>query len=340
MTGGEMSQHNTIVDLHCHMFPADEAGRAGISITVEPEGESYRYKAGSRSMLLERGLVDLDAQVEDMRRQRVALRALAPPPFTLNYELPAAEGVRWAQAINDGIAEAVARHAGHFVGFATLPLQDVAASVTELERAIEMLDMRGVEIATNINGVELDDPVLEPFWEAANGLDVPILVHPWYNVGPNRMGDYYLSNLVGNPVETALAGARLVFGGVLERYPDLKIILSHGGGALPHLVGRLRHGHMVREEPKQRAAAPIEHISRLYYDTVVFDPMKLRHLVETVGATQVVVGTDYPFDMGETDPVGFVRGSGLSDADIETILGNGARLLEREEDGEGQHGPA
>lgn len=328
------------VDLHCHIFPAEAAGRGRTSITVTRQDDAWRYVAGTRSMLLEDGLVNLDAQVEDMQRQRVAQRALSPPPFTLNYELPADERARWARAINDGIAEAVAGYPGHFVGFATLPLPDVAASVAELERAVTDIGMRGVEIATNINGVELDDPILEPLWEAAHWLDVPILVHPWYNVGPSRMGDYYLSNLVGNPVETALAGARLVFGGVLERYPELKIILSHGGGALPHLVGRLRHGHKVRDEPKQRASDPIEHLSKLYYDTVVFDPMKLRHLVETVGATQVVLGTDYPFDMGEPDPVGFVRGSGLPDDDIETILGNGARLLEREEDGEGQHGTA
>ncbi|HUG15866.1 MAG TPA: amidohydrolase family protein [Thermomicrobiales bacterium] len=322
-----MPHTDTIVDLHCHIFPAEAAGRAGTSISVTLEGDAYRYVAGSRSMLLEDGLVNLDAQVEDMRQQGVGLRALAPPPFTLNYELPAAEGVRWARAINDGIAEAVAGHPEHFVGFATLPLQDVGASVTELARAIETLGLRGIEIATNINGVELDDPALEPFWEEANGLNVPILVHPWHNVGPSRMGEYYLSNLIGNPVETALAGSRLIFGGVLERYPGLKIILSHGGGALPHLVGRLRHGHKVRDEPKLRAAAPIKHIRRLYYDTVVFDPLMLRHMVETVGAEQVTLGTDYPFDMGEPDPVGFVRGSGLSDADIETILGNGARLL-------------
>lgn len=319
-----------VVDLHCHYFPAEAAGRAGTSITLTPEAESYRYVTGARSMLLERGLVDLDAQVADMQRQRVALRALTPPPFTLNYELPRADGVRWARAINDGLSAAVKGYDGRFTAFATLPLQDVSASISELQRAIGDLGMRGVEIATNINGVELDDPSLESFWGAANELSVPILIHPWYNVGPDRMGDYYLTNLVGNPVETALAGARLVFGGVLERHPLLKIILSHGGGALPHLIGRLRHGHAVRAEPKQRASTPIEHISRLYYDTVVFDPMKLRHLVETVGAAQVTLGTDYPFDMGESDPVGFVRGSGVSAADIETILGNGARLLERE----------
>src|SRR5690606_27630451 len=111
-----------------------------------------------------------------------------------------------------------------------------------------------------------------------------------------RMGDYYLRNLVGNPVETALAGARLLFGGVLERFPDLRIILSHGGGALPSLVGRWRHGYEARDEAKVLARAPIENLRRLYYDTVVFDPVVLRHLVETVGASQVVLGTDYPFD--------------------------------------------
>ena len=206
-----------------------------------------------------------------------------------------------------------------------------SSAVTELARAVNELGMRGVEIATNINGVELDAPELDPFWEQAERLKIPILIHPHYVAGADRKREYHLLNLIGNPTETALAGARLLFGGVLERYPDLRIILSHGGGALPHLIGRLRHGHAARPEAKLRASAPIEHLRRLYYDTIVFDAGVLRHIVETVGASQVVLGTDYPFDMSEPQPVEFVRNAGLAPEDVDTILANGDALLARAE---------
>ncbi len=293
-------------------------------MAIEPVADSYRVGGVG----LDAGLLDLGIQIEDMRRQGVARRALAIPPFTLRYDLPPDEGVRWARSINEGIAEAIVPYGNAFVGFATVPLQDVAAAVAELDYAVTQLGMRGVEIATHIAGVELDSPRLEPFWERAERLRVPILVHPHHPAGANRMGEYYLRNLVGNPVETALAGARLIFGGVLERYPDLRIILSHGGGALPQLVGRLRHGYAARPEAQLRVSDPVASLRRLYYDTIVFNAEPLRNLVATVGAAQVVLGTDYPFDMGEPDPVSFVKQAGLARDDVTMILANGQRLLD------------
>jgi aminocarboxymuconate-semialdehyde decarboxylase len=318
-----------ITDLHCHVFPVEAARRARTSVAVEPADDGYRLTTGSRTMVLDRGLFDLDLQLDDMLRQGVVRRALSVPPFTLQYGLPRDEGIRWARALNEGIAEIVGQHPNQLAGLATAPLQDVPAAVDELEYATGQLGLVGVEIATNIHGVELDDPALDPFWARSETLGMPILIHPNDVAGVNRMGAYYLNNLVGNPIETALAGARLLFGGVLERYPGLRVILAHGGGALPHLIGRLAHGYAVRPEARERARAPIEHLRRLYFDTVVFDAGVLRHVVETAGAAQVVLGTDYPFDMGETDPVGFVRGSGLDEQDVDTILGNGERLLRR-----------
>jgi aminocarboxymuconate-semialdehyde decarboxylase len=320
------TEQRPIADLHCHIFPAEAARHAGTSILIEPVDGGYRF-GGPGGTDLDAGLLDLALQIEDMDRQGVHVRALAIPPFTLRYDLPPDDGVRWARAINDGIAAAVASHPDRFVGFATLPLQHVAAAVEELDRAVTELGLVGVEIATHIVGVELDDPRFDPFWAATETRRLPILVHPHDPAGGNRMGDYYLRNLVGNPVETALAGARLIFGGILERYPDLRVILSHGGGALPQLVGRLRHGYAARPEAKLRVSDPVASLRRLHYDTIVFNPEPLRNLVATVGASQVVLGTDYPFDMGEPDPVGFTRNAGLAPDEIETILGNGARLL-------------
>jgi aminocarboxymuconate-semialdehyde decarboxylase len=319
------NEQPVIADLHCHIFPVEAAIKAGTSVPIENRDGNY-WLGG---VDLDTGLLDLSLQIEDMQRQGVARRALAIPPFTLRYDLPSDEGIRWARSINEGIAEAIAPHGDAFVGFATVPLQDVEAAVVELDYAIGQLGLGGLEIATHIAGVELDDRRLDPFWERAERLRIPILVHPHDPAGADRMGDYYLRNLVGNPVETALAGTRLIFGGVLERYADLRIILSHGGGALPQLVGRLLHGHDVRPEAKAHISGPLSNLHRLYFDTIVFRPEPLRNLVATVGASHVVLGTDYPFDMGEYDPVGLVQQSGLAQEDVATILGNGQRLLLR-----------
>lgn len=316
-----------IVDIHSHFLPVETVRSLPVDVRFEErDGVTHFIDTHGHDFALTGELIDLDAQRAAMARQRVNCRALVPPPFYLQYELPADQGVRWARGINDGIAEAARSGADAFVGFGTLPLQDVAAAVAELARATGELGLHGIEIATNINGVELDDPTLEPFWAALEASGVPVLIHPHYVAGAKRMQAFHLRNLIGNPLETALAGARLIFGGVLRRHPGLTVILSHGGGALPGIAGRLEHGRSVRKEcPGELPFA--EELKTLYYDTIVFDPVALRQLVNAVGAERVALGTDTPFDMSESDPVGFVETSGLAPDQIETILGAGARLL-------------
>ncbi len=318
-----------IVDLHSHYFPLDAV--RDLADGPLPAGErpddSVHLSVGGHDLTLLPQLVRLDAQLADLHRQGLARRALQVPPFTALYELPPALGVEWSRRLNDGIAAAARSHPEAFIGFATVPLQDVGAAVAELDRAIGTLGLRGVEILTNINGAGLDTPALDPFWAAAERLDVPILVHPNNVAGGERMDGYYLRNLIGNPSETGLAGARLLFGGVLERYPRLRIILSHGGGTLAHLRGRLGHGFGVRPEARERADDPLAHLNRLFYDTIVFDPLILRNLVALVGASQVVLGSDYPFDMAEDAPVTFVREAGLAAADRDAILNAADRLV-------------
>lgn len=318
-----------ITDLHSHYFPLEAVRQlpdAPVQVTELGDG-TYRLVANGHAFTLDRSLFELDQQRSDLRRQGLDARNLMPPPFTLLYELPPDDGVRWSRALNDAMAAAAAAYPNELIGFATVPLQDVPAAVEEARRAAQDLNLRGIEIATSVNGVGLDDPSLDPFWEVCQALGLPILIHPHYVSGAERMGGYHLRNLIGNPAETALAGARLLFGGVLERFPALHIILSHGGGALPHLVGRLRHGYRVRPECQERASAPIEHMSRLFYDTIVFDHSVLRHVAETVGTSQLILGTDYPFDMSEDQPVAFIRGAGFSDEETCQILNAGDRLI-------------
>lgn len=315
--------------MHSHYFPLSVLDRLpdGPAAIVEAADGRRRLSAGGHAIPLGSDLFDLERQREAMQRQGLTHRTLIPPPFCLLYELPEDQGANWSSTLNDEMAAAAGRYPDSFTGFATVPLQSPDAAIVEMERAVGELGLRGVEIATTINGVSLDHHTLDPFWYRCQKLSLPVLIHPHYIAGAERMGPYHLRNLVGNPSETALAGAHLLFGGVLERFPDLCLILSHGGGALPHLIGRLQHGFTVRRECQGKTTDLAGQLRRLYYDSVVFDPLLLRHLIELVGASQVVLGTDYPFDMSEPDPIGFVRNSGLPEADIELILHSGDRLL-------------
>jgi aminocarboxymuconate-semialdehyde decarboxylase len=320
-----------IVDLHSHYFPLDALRAQSawpLSISDEPDGSCTLQFAGHR-LNIEPDLFDLDRQREALRQQRLDRRTLMPPPYTILYELPAADGLAWSRLLNDGTSAAARSDPSAFVGFATVPLQDPDAAVAELHRAIDELGLEGVEILTNIAGAGLDDPALEPFWSAVEASRVPMLIHPNNVLGLDRLGPYYLRNLLGNPTETAQAGARLLFSGVMDRHPEIKIVLSHGGGTLPHLIGRLQHGFEVRPECRQFSADPISNMNRFCYDTVVFNPLILRHLIDLVGLDRIVLGTDYPFDMGEIDPVGFVSNAGLGDDARDLILNAGERLLAR-----------
>jgi aminocarboxymuconate-semialdehyde decarboxylase len=318
-----------IVDLHSHYFPLDAVrGMADVAVEATERADgSVRFALGGQAMTVPAQLFSLEMQLEDLHRQQLARRVMQAPPFTILYELPPDQGVTWSRRLNDGIAAAARSHPESFIGFATVPLQDVTAAIAELDRATVELGLRGVEILTSINGVGLDTPTLDPFWAEAERLDVPILIHPHDVAGAERLDGYYLRNLIGNPTETAIAGARLLFSGVLERFPSLRIILSHGGGSLPHISGRLRHGFAVRPEARERARDPLAQLGRLFYDTIVFDPLILRHLVAVVGASQVVLGTDYPFDMGEEAPVAFVRQAGLAAPDCDAILNAADRIM-------------
>jgi aminocarboxymuconate-semialdehyde decarboxylase len=316
-----------IIDLHSHFLPLSAGFVESASVGIIPldNGSAVFADAAGHRTELTAGLIEPQRQLEAMARQGVDVKTLAVPPFCFQYELDIAPAKVWSRALNEGIAETAASSEGRFIGFATVPLQQVDAAVEELEYAVS-LGMRGVEIATNINGVELDDPQLDPFWARCASLGMPVLIHPHYVAGVGRMKEYHLRNLIGNPLETALAGARLIFGGVLRRYPDLKVILSHGGGALPGLIGRLEHGRNVRPELRETASFEAA-LKQLYFDSIVFDSRSLDMVAGTAGADRIVLGTDYPFDMSDDDPVAFIRSSNLEEDQKERILTSGADLF-------------
>jgi aminocarboxymuconate-semialdehyde decarboxylase len=271
---------------------------------------------------------DLDVRLKSMDAQGVAVHALSlMPPMV--YWADGALGVRLARLVNDAMVEAARRHPDRFVALATLPLQNPEAAFVELERAVAELGCRGIYLGTNVRGKELTDVSFQPVFERIHALRVPIFLHPLNVIGAERLANHYLHNLLGNPFETAVAAANLIFSGLLDRLPKLDICLPHAGGALPYLIGRLNHGWKVREECRGLKKRPSSYLRRFTYDTISHAPESLNYLIKLVGADRVMIGSDYCFDMGYERPVEVVtRLRELTQAERAKILrGNAARLL-------------
>ena len=324
------------VDIHAHFFPEryldliDRAGRAfGASIDrTDARGPAIVVR-GSRTPPLDATYWDVDRRRRAMDRQRVGVHALSltvPMVYFADGEL----GQRLAEAVNDAMSEAHRAFPDRFVGCATLPMQDPKRAVAELERAAALPGIRAVYVGTNVNGRELSDPAFAPIFAACEARRLPVMLHPINVVGLARLGAFYLSNLLGNPFDTAVAAAHLVFGGVLDRHPRLEVCLPHAGGAMPYLVGRLQHGQRVRPETRDVARKPFSaYLRRFTYDTISHAPPALRYLIDLVGADRVMLGSDYCFDMGPARPREIVEKSlRLAAADRARILaGNARRLL-------------
>jgi aminocarboxymuconate-semialdehyde decarboxylase len=325
------------VDVHAHFFPEAfiaEMERSGASFGAgvdrgDPRGPAL-YVGASRTPPLEARYWDLALRLKAMNRSGVAVQALSlTAPMV--YWADGASGARLCAAWNDAASAAHRAHPDRFVGCATLPFQDPPRALAELERAARLPGIRGVYMGTNVGGRELSDPGFFPIFERMAALGLPLLLHPINVVGAERLKPFYLSNLLGNPFDSAIAAAHLVFGGVLDRLPKLEVCLPHAGGALPYLHGRLRHGQGVRPECKGVAKKPLSaYLRRFTYDIISHDPGALRYLIQTVGADRVALGTDFCFDMGYERPVAAVQAKavGLSKKDQDRVIrGTGARLL-------------
>jgi aminocarboxymuconate-semialdehyde decarboxylase len=249
------------------------------------------------------------------------------PPMV--YWADGALGLRLAKLVNNAMAEAARLHPDRFVALATLPLQDPQAASRELERAVTELTCRGIYLGTNVRGKELIDESFVPVFERIHALNIPIFLHPLNVIGAQRLTSYYLHNLLGNPFDTAVAAANLIFSGFLDRFPKLQVCLPHAGGALPYLIGRLNHGWKVRDECRKLKKPPSSYLRRFTYDTISHAPESLRYLINLVGADRVMLGSDYCFDMGYERPVNVVTALKLRRTDEEGILGGNAKRLLR-----------
>jgi aminocarboxymuconate-semialdehyde decarboxylase len=269
----------------------------------------------------------VDERIDDMDRLGVDVQAISPSPGQYYYFAPDELGRQAAREINDGIASAVARHPDRLVGMGTVPMQNVEMAIAELRRCVSELDLRGIEIGSNVEGEELASDRFRPFFAAAEELGVLIFMHPLGFTHGQRLAEHYLDNIIGNPLESTIALSHLIFSGVLGAYPDLKLCVAHGGGYLPGYWGRMDHAFRAREDCRQHIdREPSSYLRQVWLDTLVFDEEQLHSLVRSHGPDKLCLGTDYPFDMAEPDPVGFH--ASIPEKDKARVLGlNAAELL-------------
>ncbi len=327
------------IDAHAHILAEDtiallQKEAPSIGLKLAPLGDDmYDLTVADTSYRpFPKGGFDLEQRLKDMAASEVDRQVLSITPQTFLYNQEAALGIATSVLQNDQIAALTRAHPGRFYGLATLPMQAPQAAADELRRAMTRLGMQGAQIASNIMGKNLDDPSFEPVWTVANELEAFFMIHPNNVAGADRLKSYYLANLIGNPLDTTIAAACLVFGGVIERFPKIKFFMVHGGGFAPYQAGRWEHGWHVRAEPKLHLKRPpAEAIRTFYWDTILHGRPALEFLVAEFGASHVMLGSDYPYDMGTFDCARQVKALSVSDADKATILsGLVQRLLPNE----------
>ncbi|WP_162529650.1 amidohydrolase family protein [Nocardioides caldifontis] len=338
MSVGRPFETAAAIDVHAHCVPLGvvetlrrDAGRYGIEV-VEHEGKRHAVVDGRvRTGVLRDDLVDVEQRVAAMDRAGIDVQVLSSWIDMTAYALPAEVGARYARMFNEALAATAAQVPGRFEALATVPLQDPHRAAQELRHAVASLGMVGVELATTVDGRELDDLALEPFWEAAEELRCLVLLHPYASLSGRGVSRYFLGNLVGNPAESTIAVAHLIFGGVLERHPALRFCLVHGGGFAPYQLGRWDHGYArnARGAAVHLTRSPSEWLAEIHHDTVVHSPAALRFLLDVVGPERVVLGSDHPFEMGDQDPLGLLRSvPGIDEQTVAAVsAGNLKRLL-------------
>jgi len=323
------------IDIHAHYYPqsffdviVEDGKRFNAEFHKTEDGFSFKTPAGSN--VLEAKFIDLKLRIADMDRQGIAVQAVSmsnPMVYWGDQDFSHRLAVAW----NDGASAAHLQYSTRIVALMMLPMLYPDRAIDELNRASKLPGMRGVYIGTHIDDThDLDDPLFEPIYSRIEALELPVFLHPLPNFGGARMQPYYLSNLLGNPFDTAIAACKLIFGGVLDRHPKLQLNLPHGGGALPILIGRVDRGYRVRPEIKKMnlPRPPSEYLQRFTYDTVVHSQPIMEFLIQEVGAERVMIGSDYCYDMGYDRPLEFLEQINLTSAQRKMIVGgNASRIL-------------
>lgn len=346
-----------IIDAHAHFLPrgalrAAQSGEVWHGLRIEIAENSAvavsRPPANPKSDA-ERVFRRIPAYFQTPEQRLAAMKAagvdmqiVSLSPALFRYDLDSRAAIAFVREINDDLGAMSAEWSDNFRGFGSLPMQDVDAAVVELERCVNDLGLLGVIVDTHVNGVDWDSPALFPVLEAAEALGAVVFVHPGMQRVAKLWPRYHLRNLIGNPLETTVAIASMIFGGVLDRLPASKMFFAHAGGFACANVGRFDHGHEVRQETKGAAAKfPSEYLKRLYFDTITHNELALRNLVDVAGVSQVVLGTDFPADMGEDRPVEWIMScDSLAAAEKDSILRENAKpfLTTKKQIPGGDHG--
>ncbi|MEP7032098.1 MAG: amidohydrolase family protein, partial [Pseudolabrys sp.] len=322
------------IDTHTHILTQETAEllrQAGVKVTITPDDAELStldvngvvYKA------FPTGGFDIARRLKDMDAAGIDVHVLSATPQTYLYGLADGLSAKVAAIQNDQMAKHVAAQPTRFMAIGTLPLGQPQQAADELTRIITKLGFKGAMFASNFMGKNLDDPMFEPLWAAAEKLGAFMFVHPNNIAGADRLKSYYLANLIGNPLDTTIAAASLLFGGVMDRYPKLKVMLAHGGGFTPYQAPRWEHGWKVRAEAKVNIKTQPKNIAgRFLYDTILHSSQTLEAMIGLVGVERVMLGSDYPYDMAMLDCVAHVQGLKISDADKTAILsGNFEKFL-------------
>jgi aminocarboxymuconate-semialdehyde decarboxylase len=328
-----------VVDMHCHYLnPVVNAKTVHLNaaqydptvifanaLTNETNKKQMATRAPKLTGVAER-LVDMD-------RMGVDIQAVCPAPYHFFYFTEPGYGAELAREVNEGIARVAADTPDRFVGMGTVPLQDAQLAIKELNYCVKQLGMRGIEICTNVNGKNLTDPSLklDKFFARCEELGVVIFMHPLGYTQADRLTNHYFNNVIGNPLDSTVAVSHLIFDGVLQRYPKLKFVVAHGGGFIAHYWARMDHAWRARPDCRTVIKnPPSSYLEKFYFDSITFDPEMLRRLIDKFGADHVVLGTDYPYDMGEEDPLGLIKQVKRLPKTARDLIqgGNAARLLD------------
>lgn len=318
------------IDCHAHILPEswpslkEKFGYGGF-ITLD------HHKTGSARMMRDDGVFfreidencwNPDAILHDMDVHGVDVMVLCTVPVLFSYWAQPEHTLEWSRFLNDHLAGVVKAHPTRFIGLGTLPMQDVPLACQELRRVINELEMPGVEIGSNINGMNLDDSSLDPFWAEAERLGAAIFVHPWEMMGSDRTQRYFQQWLVGMPAETTLAASSMIFGGVFDRFPNLRVMFSHAGGSLPFTIGRISHGYHARPDlcNINNVQDPRSYIGKFWVDGITHDADAFRFLVNLMGADKVAYGTDYPFPLGDLEHGRFIENMNDLDDNIKEFI--------------------